>query len=460
MKKALSVFIAVTVICFSLCSCLGMKLPSGSSSVKGDGSGTLSGSNVSSRDRSSNVDTSSNDGDLSSGGTSGISPSEGESGSGSGGASSGTATSPAGTSSSGKGPHTVKPLPNSEKWYYVNLTQPQRYIYSKIHSYLTSFGSDYIKLDGMSCTLDDITIADAAIRADFPDLFWIPGSYYISQSGEVLSIAYTRTGEDPGYICGKSEAAKMASAMNAEVKGFLASLKSGMSDYDIELAAHDWIAQRITYNHSAASDPDSHPLAFTAYGALVEGSAVCEGYAKAMKLLLNSAGIHCITVTGTLSNQGHMWNMVKVGGKWYNVDVTSDDGTAGLYHHYFNQTDEHMRGATYKFDPDFSDEILDGESFNLKRPKATATEYCYYRMTGYTVMTLSPDKTFVEAVKRAKADGRKVLEIYIDKSVNVLEFDFGKYISAALPSLGQLGITSLNMTEFPGFPRNYSVRWQ
>ena len=312
----------------------------------------------------------------------------------------------------------------------------------------------------MSCTLDDITIADAAIRADFPDLFWIPGSYYISQSGEVLSIAYTRTGEDPGYIAGKSEAAKMSSAMNAEVKGFLASLKSGMSDYDIELAAHDWIAQRITYNHSAASDPDSHPLAFTAYGALVEGSAVCEGYAKAMKLLLNSAGIHCITVTGTLSNQGHMWNMVKVGGKWYNVDVTSDDGTAGLYHHYFNQTDEHMQGATYKFDPDFSDEILDGESFNLKRPKATATDYCYYRMTGYTVMTLTPDKTFVEAVKRAKSDGRKVLEIYIDKSVNVLEFDFGKYISAALPSLGQLGITSLNMTEFPGFPRNYSVRWQ
>ncbi len=455
MKKALSVFISVTVICFSLCSCLGTKLPSGSSSVKGDGSGTLSGSNVSSGNWSSNVNASSKDGDLSSGGTSDISPSGG----GSGGASSGTATSPAGTSS-GNSSHTVKPLPNSEKWYYVNLTQPQRYIYSKIHSYLTSFGSDYIKLDGMSCTLDDITIADAAIRADFPDLFWIPGSYYISQSGEVLSIAYTRTGVGPGYIAGKSEAAKMSSAMNAEVKGFLASLKSGMSDYDIELAAHDWIAQRITYNHSAAADPDSHPLAFTAYGALVEGSAVCEGYAKAMKLLLNSAGIHCITVTGTLSNQGHMWNMVKVGGKWYNVDVTSDDGTAGLYHHYFNQTDEHMQGATYKFDPDFSDEILDGESFNLKRPKATATDYCYYRMTGYTVMTLSPDKTFVEAVKRAKADGRKDLEIYIDKSVNVLEFDFDKYISAALPSLGQLGITSLNMTEFPGFPRNYSVRWQ
>ena len=455
MKKALSVFISVTVICFSLCSCLGMKLPSGSSSVMGDGSGTLSGSKVSSGNWSSNVNASSKDGDLSSGGTSDISPSGG----GSGGTSSGTATSPASTSS-GNSSHTVKPLPNSEKWYYVNLTQTQRYIYSKIHSYLTSFGSDYIKLDGMSCTLDDITIADAAIRADFPDLFWIPGSYYISQSGEVLSIAYTRTGEDPGYIAGKSEAAKMSSAMNAEVKGFLASLKSGMSDYDIELAAHDWIAQRITYNHSAASDPDSHPLAFTAYGALVEGSAVCEGYAKAMKLLLNSAGIHCITVTGTLSNQGHMWNMVKVGGKWYNVDVTSDDGTAGLYHHYFNQTDEHMQGATYKFDPDFSDEILDGESFNLKRPKATATDYCYYRMTGYTVMTLTPDKTFVEAVKRAKSDGRKVLEIYIDKSVNVLEFDFGKYISAALPSLGQLGITSLNMTEFPGFPRNYSVRWQ
>ena len=67
MKKALSVFMAVTVICVSLCSCLGIKLPSGSSSVKGDSPGTLSDSYMSSGDPSSDVDTSSNDGDLSSG---------------------------------------------------------------------------------------------------------------------------------------------------------------------------------------------------------------------------------------------------------------------------------------------------------------------------------------------------------------------------------------------------------
>ena len=64
----------------------------------------------------------------------------------------------------------------------------------------------------------------------------------------------------------------------------------------------------------------------TAYGALVNKEAVCEGYAKAYKLLLNAMGIECDVVI----NAEHAWNVVQLEGKWYLVDVTNDDTNNGL----------------------------------------------------------------------------------------------------------------------------------
>lgn len=71
---------------------------------------------------------------------------------------------------------------------------------------------------------------------------------------------------------------------------------------------------------------------YTAYNALVDHGAVCEGYALEFYLLCKYAGISCRVVTGTAygsnSEGNHAWNVVKNGSKWYNMDVTWDDTTA------------------------------------------------------------------------------------------------------------------------------------
>ncbi len=92
------------------------------------------------------------------------------------------------------------------------------------------------------------------------------------------------------------------------------------TDYDKIYAAHEYLRSRVSYN-----DNGSYMIQ-TAYGALINKEAVCEGYAKAYKVLLNAMGIECDVVI----NAEHAWNVVLLDGKWYFVDVTNDDSNNGL----------------------------------------------------------------------------------------------------------------------------------
>lgn len=92
------------------------------------------------------------------------------------------------------------------------------------------------------------------------------------------------------------------------------------TDYDKIYAAHEYLRSRSSYNDNGSY------MVQTAYGALVNKEAVCEGYAKAYKILLNAMGIECDVVI----NAEHAWNVVQLEGKWYLVDVTNDDTNNGL----------------------------------------------------------------------------------------------------------------------------------
>ncbi len=87
------------------------------------------------------------------------------------------------------------------------------------------------------------------------------------------------------------------------------------------LRFHDHLASRCRYA------PDA-PLAHDAPGALVRGEAVCDGIARAYKLLCDEAGIPCAVVTGS-SGGPHAWNIAWVEGHWAHVDVTDDLASPG-----------------------------------------------------------------------------------------------------------------------------------
>jgi transglutaminase/protease-like cytokinesis protein 3 len=87
-----------------------------------------------------------------------------------------------------------------------------------------------------------------------------------------------------------------------------------------------YLKEHIRYDEIHAKNPNHHRKA-TAYAALVQGQAVCQGYAAAAYRLLREAGVSVRILTGTAGEQAefHAWNLVCIDGLYYNLDVTWDD---------------------------------------------------------------------------------------------------------------------------------------
>jgi len=111
----------------------------------------------------------------------------------------------------------------------------------------------------------------------------------------------------------------------------LADVPPALTPLEKVLFVHDWIARGCEFDNELSNNyerPREPWICHTAYGVLVNGVAVCQGYAYAAFELLNRLGVETINVVS--SALGHEWNMVKLDGKWYHMDITWDDLPAGL----------------------------------------------------------------------------------------------------------------------------------
>lgn len=146
--------------------------------------------------------------------------------------------------------------------------------------------------------------------------------------------------------------AKKETALNNKIKETIqAIIKPGMTQLQKELAIHDYVVNNTRYdseNYKTGELPDDD---YTAYGILINKTGVCQGYAEAVKKLLDYVGIKNIIVTGTASNgsgiESHAWNIVQIDGEYYHLDTTWDDpvmndGSNVLRHDYFNVTDKEI----------------------------------------------------------------------------------------------------------------------
>lgn len=97
----------------------------------------------------------------------------------------------------------------------------------------------------------------------------------------------------------------------------LSSIDSSMSQADKAMAVYIYLAENTTYKESS----DAH----TGYDVLVNHVGVCDGLANAYALAMNTLGIPCGVVSNYSKN--HSWNIIKIDGIWYFVDLTNGVGT-------------------------------------------------------------------------------------------------------------------------------------
>ena len=139
------------------------------------------------------------------------------------------------------------------------------------------------------------------------------------------------------------------------------------------LAIHEYLVDLIEYEH----DYENNSNAFNVYGALIEGKAVCQGYAHAYQMLLHMAGIESMIITGEAGDENHAWNLVNYGSssnpEWYHVDVTWNDQEDFKTLRFFNVNDSVM-----SYTHDWNRITACGK---MVYPNADSVKYNYFRWT-------------------------------------------------------------------------------
>ena len=161
-----------------------------------------------------------------------------------------------------------------------------------------------------------------------------------SNKGYDLNIFY-----DVSYLSSLEQEEKV----DEEVSNLLKSLDlSNKTDYQKVKAIYDYICSNVTYDHDNLNDK-SYSLKYTAYAALINKTAVCQGYASLFYRLALDAGVDTRVISGEAGGP-HAWNIVKLNGKYYNLDSTWDAGRS-TYAYFLKNTndfDDHVRDNDYQ----------------------------------------------------------------------------------------------------------------
>ena len=154
-------------------------------------------------------------------------------------------------------------------------------------------------------------------------------------------------------------------------------IKNEQSDLEKIRNVHDYLIYTAEYDFSEEEN------VYNIYGTLINKRAVCEGYARTCKYLLDEMGIPCIIVCGIGKNssgetESHAWNYIKLQDQWYALDITWDDpviigeGTGSLSNEvryaYF------LKGSESFFKDHYEDGNIVGDA-DFKYPQISVVDY-------------------------------------------------------------------------------------
>ena len=207
--------------------------------------------------------------------------------------------------------------------YYAMLDTDMRRLYNQIYANASQLITSFTPVEDVD--LDRLKRVFEAVYNDHPELFWLETGFsckYLENGTCVeITLEYNDTVND--LPAARERFLEEAEAILSQARGI-------KSDYQREQYIHDALAERVEYDINSNMNQ-------SAYSGLVTSRTVCAGYARAFQYLMQQLGIPCYYCTG-YAGEDHAWNIVRLEGEYYNVDVTWDD-TAQLTHDYFNRTD-------------------------------------------------------------------------------------------------------------------------
>lgn len=225
----------------------------------------------------------------------------------------------------------------------------------------------------------------------------------------------------------KDKIKKTRAKLDKEIKSAVKLVNSSMTSVEKAMVFHDYIISSTEY-----SNAPSKPNRNSECGVFLDHVANCQGYSLAYGILLEKAGIPVAYVTS--EKMSHMWNLIKIGGKWYNVDVTWDDpidskskkDQYGLVRH------EYFMGSTSYF------KKHDHSGFSASKASSTVYDNKYWKKVDSAFQYYNGKWIYLNSsgiMKRSDISTGSASKLYSVKGKSLIRFNSSKYYFIANNSI-------------------------
>ena len=209
-------------------------------------------------------------------------------------------------------------------YYYGLLSKKEQKLYKQVYANVNQLSSTFIPVDEYN--LDEVKKIIECVFYDHPEFFWLDNSYgyKYTKDGKVvqLLINFNYTKDNIQYY---------KKQFDTSVNSIINEAKKYKTNFEKEKFVHDKLIKMTSYNKNEI-------LSQSAYSVLINGQSVCAGYSRAFQYIMNKMNIRTYYITG-ISKENHAWNIIKLDGEYYNVDLTWDDKN-GVSYTYFNKNDK------------------------------------------------------------------------------------------------------------------------
>lgn len=341
-------------------------------------------------------------------------------------------------------------LSDDSNFAYSQLDDERKVLYQEIYAILLDMLE---KVEVSSRDSDDIDLAFRAVMVDHPEIFYVKGysiGKYVNKD-VIKKIVFSGT-----YTMSADEVKKNREAVDEYVNSVIVNAPES-GDYEKIKYVYDYLIRNNEYVQDSENNQNILSV-------VLNGETVCQGYTKVMQLILNKMGIFCTLVNGTACGRngipdaddlkdaenaewgGHVWNIVRCNGLYYNLDVTWGDAAITL----MNQD-----GTVSKdIDVNYEFFLVDDASLVhthdpdpvVPMPRCISMEDNYYHHEG-VYFTSVDDAQLSRAFESALSSGNT--HVFIKASDEEVFGQLERYLFEDQRVFRYLGRTNVRYVEFP-----------
>ena len=282
------------------------------------------------------------------------------------------------------------------KYAYESLTESEKIVYDQMLDAILNYGEEVTLSTMKGILLEKIY---ACIKADYGGLFWIESYrftvYKKNKNTKILSFT-------PNFKMTEKERDVMQARIDQKVEKYLKGLDKDADDFEKVRYVYEKLIEKVDYNWKAKNSQNIMSV-------FIGGETVCQGYSDAMQYMLQKLGVECMVISGSANDGPHAWNLVKLDGDWYYLDITWGNSA------YHDDAEGNVKYVQYDYLNVTDDEILSNHipDMPFALPLCNAAKDNYYVHEGKFFDNFSEDTAdqIGEMIREEYEKGEKAFSV-------------------------------------------------